>query len=236
MANQKPPLALLWDIDGTLLRGAMGAVTAWRLAAQAALGTTDLDWKGLDTRGATDLYIATQICLSCGRPTSAAEHLLAEYIKELPDQLATDPGIVLDNAELLLTYVNHHPHYVNLLLTGNLRFAAHLKLTSSGLGQYLWEGAFGDDSLERNQIAAMARQLVIERCGDATPMLVIGDTPRDVAAARAIGAQVAVVATGSYKLEELAAYDPDFLLPCLPTPDIFSTLVNEHFGLDHSSV
>lgn len=231
MANQKPPLALLWDIDGTLLHGAKGAVTAWRLAAQAALGTTDLDWKGLDTRGATDLYIATQICKGCGQPTTTAGLLMAEYIKELPDQLATDPGVVLDNVEALLAYVDYHPHYVNFLLTGNLRFAAHLKLTSTGLGQFLWDGAFGDGSLERNQVADAARRLVIEQCGDTTPMLVIGDTPRDVAAARAIGAQVAVVATGTYGLEELSAYDPDFLLPCLPTPDIFSTLVKEHFDV-----
>jgi phosphoglycolate phosphatase-like HAD superfamily hydrolase len=62
-------------------------------------------------------------------------------------------------------------------------------------------------------------------------MLVIGDTPRDIAAARAIGARVAVVATGSYGLEELAAYDPDFLLPCLPTPDGFGDLVEEYFNL-----
>jgi phosphoglycolate phosphatase-like HAD superfamily hydrolase len=231
MVNQKPPLALLWDIDGTLLRGAKGAVTAWRLAAQAALGTTDLDWQALDTRGATDLYIATQICAGCKQPASAANQLMAEYIKELPDQLAADPGVVLDNVESLLTHVDQHPHYVNFLLTGNLRAAAHLKLTLNGLGQFLWEGAFGDSSLERNQIADLAKRLVMDRCGAPTPMLVIGDTPRDVAAARAIGAQVALVATGSYVLEDLAAYDPDFLLPCLPTPDVFSALVKNHFNV-----
>jgi phosphoglycolate phosphatase-like HAD superfamily hydrolase len=231
MAHQKTPLALLWDIDGTLLHGAKGAVTAWRLAAQATLGTTNLNWKGLDTQGATDLYIATQICIGCGQSASAVGQLMAEYIKELPDQLAADPGVVLNNAEALLTYVDHHPHYVNFLLTGNLRFAAHLKLISTGLGRFLWEGAFGDNSLERNQLADIAKGLVMERCSDVTPMLVIGDTPRDIAAARAIGARVAVVATGSYGLEELAAYDPDFLLPCLPTPDGFGDLVEEYFNL-----
>jgi hypothetical protein len=51
-----------------------------------------------------------------------------------------------------------------------------------------------------------------------------------VAAARAIGARVAVVATGSYGLEELAAYNPDFLLPCLPAPDVFAALVEESFA------
>jgi phosphoglycolate phosphatase-like HAD superfamily hydrolase len=201
------------------------------LATQAALGTVDLDWRGLGTRGATDLYIATQICAGCGKPASAADHLMAHYIRILPDQLAADPGVALDNVEALLNYVEHHPHYVNFLLTGNLRFAAHLKLTLTGLGQFLWEGAFGDSSLERNQIADTARRLVIERYGNATPMLVIGDTPRDVAAARAIGARVAVVATGSYGLEELAAYKPDFLLPYLPAPDRFGALVEKHFDI-----
>ena len=40
---------------------------------------------------------------------------------------------------------------------------------------------------------------------------VIGDTPRDVACARAFGAKAVAVATGYYSVDELAATQPDFV-------------------------
>lgn len=230
MSNFKAPISLLWDIDGTLLRGGLGAVTAWRLAARAEFGSAALDWGRLDTRGATDPYIAAQICARCGKPATATTPLMQRYLDELPEQLAQQPSIPLTNVEALLTHVAHHPDYINLLLTGNLRAAAHLKLASGGLGEYCWEGGFGESGLERDQVAHAAKRAAIEAHGRSVPMLVLGDTPRDITAARAIGAQIIAVATGSYGLDELALYNPDHLFSHLPTPDEFAKTIEKLFA------
>lgn len=230
MNNFKTSIALLWDIDGTLLGGGLGAVTAWRLAARAELGTADLDWGSLDTRGATDLFIAAQICAHCGKSATAATSLINRYLQELPNQLAEQPSIPLTNVEALLRYVDNHPRYVNLLLTGNLRAAAHLKLASSGLSDFRWEGGFGESGLERDQVAHAAKRTAIAQCGGPVPMLVLGDTPRDITAARAIGAQVIGVATGSYESKELALHNPDHLFSHLPAPEVFAKTVEGLFA------
>jgi phosphoglycolate phosphatase-like HAD superfamily hydrolase len=224
MKGTDAPIVLLWDIDGTLLRVPKGAVTAWRAAVRAVLGC-EPDWPALDTAGATDVSIARQICALVGREAGWAEPLLARYLEELPGRLAEHPPVALPNVAAVLAYVAAAPGYENLLLTGNLRGAAWAKLSACGLGAFRWEGAFGDIGPERNQVATAAQQRVADTWGEATRMLVIGDTPRDIAAARFIGAKVAAVATGSYTAERLADYAPDGLFEALPEPPAFVAAV-----------
>jgi phosphoglycolate phosphatase-like HAD superfamily hydrolase len=217
---------LLWDIDGTLLHGGKAAIAAWRLATQAEFGR-DFDWRRVDASGATDISIAGQICAQLGWSTEAGTRLMARYVEELPEQLHCQPAVALTNAAEVLSYVADNPAYANLLLTGNLRVAAYAKLASCGLGQFLWNGAFGDSKLERNQVAAIARCLASKAFGSNVPLLVIGDTPRDIMAARSIGAYVLAVATGFYSLEALAKYHPDGLLAGLPPAEHFSTIIEK---------
>lgn len=221
------PVVLLWDIDGTLLRGRKAAVIAWQTAVQTELAA-DIDWQALDTSGATDVSIALQICAQAGREAEAVPALLTRYVEELALCLQADPAIALPNAREVLTHVNATSGYANLLLTGNLRRAAEVKLSSCGLGEFCWDGAFGESGPERNQVAAAARQLVNETWGDDTlPLLVIGDTPRDIAAARFIDAAVIAVASGTHSVESLARYQPDYLLPALPSPEEFGGIVEQ---------
>jgi phosphoglycolate phosphatase len=219
-------VVLLWDIDGTLLQGREAAVTAWRAAVQAELAI-DIDWAALDTSGSTDLSIARQIYARAGRGTEAAAPLLACYVEELAVRLQDNPAIALPNAREVLAHVADSPAYANLLLTGNLRRAAQVKMVSCGLGEFCWDGAFGEHGLERNQVAAAARQLVRETWGNSAPLLVIGDTPRDIAAARSIGAYVAAVASGSHSVEALARHKPDYLFPRLPAAVDFTGIVEK---------
>jgi phosphoglycolate phosphatase-like HAD superfamily hydrolase len=219
-------VVLLWDIDGTLLQGRQTAVTAWRVAVQAELAT-DIDWAALDTSGSTDLAIAAQICAQAGRGTEAMAPLLAHYIEELTVQLQDKPAVALPNAREVLAHAADNPAYATLFLTGNLRRAAQVKMASCGLGEFFGDGAFGEQGPERNQVAAAARRLVIENWGNSASLLVIGDTPRDIAAARSIGAYVAAVASGSHSMEALAPHQPDDLFPQLPAAADFVAAVEK---------
>jgi len=231
--NRQPPTALLWDIDGTLLRGAKGAIDAWCAAAQTEFELA-LDWRRLDASGSTDLLIARQVCDQAGEPPTAAGRLLDRYLEELPPRLAEHPPQALNNARAVLTRVAEDPRYGNLFLTGNLRAAARAKLASCGLGDFRWDGGFAEHGPEREAVAAAARDLAIVLCGESAALVVIGDTPRDIRAARAIGAYVIAVATGSHAPETLAGHNPDAVLAGLPEPEDFisavEALVSGRFG------
>ena len=92
------------------------------------------------------------------------------------------------------------------LLTGNFEGGARIKLEYFDLWRYFRCGAFGDDSRDRNALVPFALERA-RSCGlDALPphdILVVGDTPYDVACARAVGATPIAVATGSYTIEQM---------------------------------
>ena len=99
------------------------------------------------------------------------------------------------------------------LLTGNVAEMARIKLEAFGvLGEFAW-GAYGDEAPDRNELARLAVRRAAERHG-VTPerCVVVGDTEHDIACARAAGAKVVAVATGSHTGEALRACAPDLLL------------------------
>ena len=101
------------------------------------------------------------------------------------------------------------------LLTGNTADGAKVKLSHYGVDHHFVFGAYGDDHADRNALGPIALERAERDHGlkfDPTDVVVIGDTPKDVACARAFGARVIAVATGASSHEELAAFDPDILL------------------------
>jgi phosphoglycolate phosphatase-like HAD superfamily hydrolase len=111
------------------------------------------------------------------------------------------------------------------LLTGNFQAGAQIKLGHYRLHQFFPFGGFGDRHLCRNAVAQEAAQAARGHLGPpngACDFWVIGDTPLDIRCARAIGARAVAVATGWHTLEQLAAEQPDDLLPDL---EHFSSLL-----------
>jgi len=106
------------------------------------------------------------------------------------------------------------------VLTGNLESIARLKLACAGLDTYVdFElGAYGSDHRDRDCLVPIVRQR-LRHAGEAANIVVIGDTPRDIACARAGGARVLAVATGKFPREELAAHHPDAVLDDLSDTD-----------------
>jgi phosphoglycolate phosphatase len=137
----------------------------------------------------------------------------------LDDLLRRLDGKVLPGATEMIAAFAALPHRPTIgLLTGNIRLGAQIKLSHYGLWPHFRTGGFGDDHEDRNQIAAIAR----DRAQRFWPhglrgeeILVIGDTPRDIECARAIGARVLAVATGKFSVEELRRDQPDWAVHTL---------------------
>lgn len=116
----------------------------------------------------------------------------------------------------LVQRINDDQRFVMGLVTGNVRGLVPHKLRSAGLDPELFPcGAYGSENIDRNVLPALALTR-LERIMNEPPalgsVLIIGDTPHDVACARHTGVKVMCVATGSYTCEELAACNPDYLL------------------------
>jgi phosphoglycolate phosphatase len=217
-------LYLFWDVDGTLLTTNRAGIFAWEEAAAAVLGGQH-DFQQLRTAGLTDYEIAELI----GGPENAAA-LLRAYEDALPAYIERRRGRVLPNVRENLEHLSHHNGVVNMLLTGNVEGGARAKLTHYGLWQFFHAGgAFCVEGADRPSIARQARELAAGHGGEVPPgerMVVIGDTPHDVACGKEIGARTVAVATGpDHGLAELRAAQPWALLESLPARGLLCELL-----------
>ena len=137
-----------------------------------------------------------------------------------PEMLPRDPGFIMPGIAALLQQLRLLDAPVGLL-TGNVRAGARLKLGHFDLFHHFAFGGFGDDHHHRDDVAREALAVVHRQFNGsvvADEIWVIGDTPLDVACARAIGARAVAVGTGWHSMEELAASKPDVLLADLSDP------------------
>ena len=114
------------------------------------------------------------------------------------------------------------------LLTGNFADGARIKLEYFDLWQYFPCGAFGDDASDRNALVPVAIERARE-CGvaHAAPedVVVVGDTPHDIACARAVGARPIGVATGNYSVDDLRASGAEAVFDNLRNTESFLKLL-----------
>lgn len=119
--------------------------------------------------------------------------------------------------------------YDQLLLTGNSRIGANLKLSYYGLAKYFdfTYSAFAEHDFDRIDVAARARRLAEEKWGDRLERIfIIGDTEHDIRCGKAVGAYTVAVATGTRTMQELAAHEPWQVLPQLPPPEELTALLD----------
>lgn len=207
----------LFDIDGTLLSSGGAGKAALDGALLEEFGVTVPIAPG-SIAGRTDRSIARdQFALHGIEYTEQNwQRLQTAYLRRLPESLRTSTGRVLPGILELLQQLQSHGGVLLGLLTGNMSEGARIKLEHYRLFDYFRLGAYGDVHLHRDDIARDARRLV---CGhlqeEVAPdqVWVIGDTPHDVACARAIGARCLAVATGMHGVADLSVHQPDILLP-----------------------
>jgi phosphoglycolate phosphatase len=212
----------LFDIDGTLLSsgGAGKAALEEGLAEEFGVRGT---MEKLVLSGRTDNAIVSDLLRLSGLADSEENRarLFAGYLRHLPGCLARCAGRVLPGVQALLGLLGTRGDVAVGLLTGNIRAGARLKLGHYGLYEYFAFGGFGDRHHHRDDVAREALAEVHRHLGtrvDPGRVWVIGDTPLDVACARAIGARAVAVVTGWHDRTELAACGPDLLLDDLSDP------------------
>lgn len=216
---------LLWDVDGTLMRSARHGeyIKYFAPAMEKVFGSCGrLD--SLKVSGMTDTQIIYESLRDEGLTTeqifAEKENLLKIFKEEMARFVAAnaDSYIVLEGVREILAETEKTERFINSLLTGNLSVAAEIKLKSVGLWRYFENSinAFGEISHDRRDLAIEAGKLFREFYRfDFQPeqFIVIGDTPNDIAAARAFGAKCVAVATGrNHPREELSRHFPDFIV------------------------
>jgi phosphoglycolate phosphatase-like HAD superfamily hydrolase len=211
------PTLLLFDIDGTLLlRASHEHREALHDGIRAVYGTGDPASVHVDAGGRTDLEIARLILLGLGVTARHIDEGLHDlriaateaFARRCPRDLS---GAVAPGMAPLLERLQVRADVRLSLVTGNLEPIARMKLQRAGLGHRFprGQGGFGSDHEDRTELPAIARR----RAGrDGAPYppehtVVIGDTPRDIACARADGVGVIAMTTGPYGADELRGAD-----------------------------
>jgi phosphoglycolate phosphatase len=210
-------LLVLFDIDGTLLiRAHVEHRYALADAVHEVYGVRDPGPRAVPAAGRTDGEIAREVCLLGGVSADTIEANAADfraacataYARRCPPDLRDR---LAPHVEEVLHALSARTAIKLSLVTGNLEAVARLKLARAGLGDFFpaGQGGFGSDADDRTELPAVARRRA-GRNGAPYPRrktVVVGDTPNDIACARADGVRCVAVATGPYRAPELASAD-----------------------------
>jgi phosphoglycolate phosphatase-like HAD superfamily hydrolase len=219
---------LLFDIDQTILHSGGAGEKALIRALRDRFGR-DEDLGGIEVAGKTDIWIAHRIFEAHGiQPTQENVDLFLDtYLSHLGTELAANNGRLLPGFPELLHALARLPQVAIGLLTGNLRRGARIKLQYYGVLDHFSLapnaiGAFADDSLDRNLLGPFAQERARQAHGIEFPpetIYIIGDTPHDIACAKAIHAHGVGVATGRFDRQSLEAAGADYVFDDLSDVD-----------------
>jgi phosphoglycolate phosphatase len=210
---------LLFDIDGTLVDTGGRGMAALR---KAALDIFQNEGPELDLAGSTDLGIFENICqhFDIRADQELNHHFFETYHRHLEASLENHPneGRVIAGARELLEQLSPKSSAQLALLTGNTAPGAAIKLRHYGLHSYFQFGAYGSDQADRNLLGPIALERALASTGhsfDPSQTLIIGDTPKDISCAHAMGARCLAVATGKFTKSELQDAGGDWVLNSL---------------------
>ena len=227
-ASRERAKLVLFDIDGTLL---LTAGAGRRAITQALIEFLDAERDSTGSRltthdalatvrfdGKTDPQIVYELLASAGDPApqerSRIDAVCRRYTELLEAELSRVPSgvTVMPGVVPLLDALDGATDAVLGLLTGNVARGAELKLAAAGLDPVRFMvGAFGSDSAHRPDlppIAARRAEGLMGRVPRGADVVIIGDTPADVACGAGVGARAVAVATGAYSVHELTACEP----------------------------
>ncbi len=197
IASQLPYILVLWDIDHTLIETRGVGQAIYKRVFPAVTGKPFRQLA--DVAGRTELAIIHDV-----EPTEQMMRRLATALvqghEDARQELATT-GRALPGAQQTLAALTADPRVHQAVLSGNLRDVSRIKLEVFGFDRYLdlASSAYGDDHTERAELVTIAQQRAVERTAstfDNQHTVLIGDTPKDVEAARTAGVRVIGVASG----------------------------------------
>jgi phosphoglycolate phosphatase len=220
--SAKRATTVLWDIDGTLVRSGGVAARAFLDAVTEVTGLRP-SAERRDYGGRLDPEIADMLLAAVGWPASRTgevldvlQRLVAERLGDLRAQTSTFPGV----DALLATLVGAGVRQT--VVTGNIAAVAWHKLEAGNLIPPIEPefGGYGDSAPDRAAVARVALDRLAAAGWHPDPgeVWIVGDTPRDLACARAVGVHCALVATGRNTVADLSGLGADIVLPDLSDP------------------
>ena len=219
---------VLFDIDGTLIRTGGAGVKAFgkTFAAEFSLGH---GLEQISFAGRTDPSIVREF-LALHRVSPSArnfQRFFESYVFWLDYFLDQLDGEILPGVKQFMSALQTLPHTpLTGLLTGNIQLGAEIKLRHYQLWENFVFGAFGNDHEDRNQLACIAQQRGSRILGEPLAgheILVIGDTPLDVACSKKIEAKMLAVASGIHSVKQLQDAQPTWVvenLECISAQEI----------------
>jgi len=223
------PTVLLFDIDGTLLHGGGSG----RRAVERVFGERFARREVFDSvrfHGMTDRAIVRGGLARAGLPAdeAAIDAVCAAYLAALAEEVPRATGFrVMPGAATLLEALAGRSGLAVGLGTGNLREGARIKLEHARLYHHFAFGGFGCDAEDRPELIRIGAERGARHLG--TPLadcrvIVIGDTPKDVAAAQGIGAQALTVETSGFSAADLLAAGATWAFPDLTAAGVLAAL------------
>jgi phosphoglycolate phosphatase-like HAD superfamily hydrolase len=227
------PTVLLFDIDGTLITTGGVGRRAIERAFDERYGRSDA-CTSFRFDGMTDRLIARQALTILGvEPTDAAiDDILAVYVRLLEVEVARADIAkyrVHAGIDAALRLAREHGMGIGLG-TGNVREGARIKLSRVGIFERFAFGGFGSDAEDRAALIRHGAERGAKHLR--TPLaecrvVVIGDTPKDVDAAKSIGAESVGVGTGGFTAEELSEHGATHAFPSLASPGALEAMLGQ---------
>jgi phosphoglycolate phosphatase-like HAD superfamily hydrolase len=214
------PQAILFDVDGLLITTGGAGARSWRWAFDHLYGVP-ADIGSFSEGGMTDPVVGRLTFKGViGREPSPAELLtvMSHYLMRLPEEVKLSRGYrVLDGVDDLLPRLCTAGHLLGIT-TGAVEAAAHIKLARANLNRFFLFGGYGSDSADRGGLTRRAierGEAILGHKVDPQRVLVVGDTPHDIAAAHAVGALGVGVASGHFSKDDLRDAGADYVLGSL---------------------
>jgi phosphoglycolate phosphatase-like HAD superfamily hydrolase len=207
---------ILFDIDGTLLVSGGASIRAINRVFKNMFGIENA-MEGIKPDGKTDPLILRELFMkNLKRDFSKEEanRVFKEYLSFLEKEIVTSKSLrIMPGITQLIKTLSQKQDTAIGIATGNIEEGARIKLRHSGLEHYFRFGGFGSDSESREKLIRIAieRGRKLFNHTRRERVFVVGDTPFDIISAKAVGAEVIAVATGSYTVEDLKRYKPHFV-------------------------
>ena len=204
--------AYLFDIDGTLLRSRDRVHFESFASSVKRVTGFEVTLAGVVLHGSTDTAILREACGKAGIPADILEPQVTAILEGMCRNVAVRRHemdlVLMPGVKETLSYLAERGALLGVA-TGNLEMIGWIKIEEAGLREWFRFGGFSDQFPVRSELVRHAARKARELAGAEARVCVVGDTPRDIEAARANGLPVIAVATGHYTFDALLECRPE---------------------------